>query len=81
MKRQYGSEFMNRIDKAIVFHPLRGERLEEILEIELGVVQQQVLETAKGRFPFPVTPGARNFLLKEWTDLQCGARTLKRAIE
>jgi ATP-dependent Clp protease ATP-binding subunit ClpA len=37
---------MNRIDKAIVFHPLRGERLEQILEIELGLVQQQVLETA-----------------------------------
>ncbi len=81
MKRQRGSEFMNRIDKAIVFHPLRCERLEQILEIEWGVVQQQVLETAKGRFPFPVTPGARNYLRKEWADLQCGAPALKRAIE
>ena len=48
-------EFMNRIDKVAVFHPLRIEQLEQILEIELGMVRQRVLETAKGRFLFRVT--------------------------
>jgi ATP-dependent Clp protease ATP-binding subunit ClpA len=65
----------------VVFHPLRSEQLEQILEIELGMVQQRVLETAKGRFLFRVTPGAREFLLREGTDLKYGARHLKRAIE
>ncbi|HEX2775370.1 MAG TPA: AAA family ATPase, partial [Candidatus Acidoferrales bacterium] len=48
-KRKFAPEFMNRIDKVIVFHPLRSQQLEQILEIELGMVQQRVLETAKGR--------------------------------
>ncbi len=80
-KRKFAPEFMNRIDKTIVFHPLRAEQLEQILEIELGMVQQRVLETAKGRFLFRVTQPAREFLLKEGTDLKYGARHLKRAIE
>jgi hypothetical protein len=45
------------------------------------MVQQRVLETAKGRFLFRVTPPAREFLLQEGTDLKYGARHLKRAIE
>jgi hypothetical protein len=80
-KRKFAPEFMNRIDKVVVFHPLRSEQLEQILEIELGMVQQRVLETAKGRFLFRVTQPAKNFLLKEGTDLKYGARHLKRAIE
>ncbi len=80
-KRKFAPEFMNRIDKMVVFHPLRSEQLEQILEIELGMVQQRVLETAKGRFLFRVTPPAREFLLREGTDLKYGARHLKRAIE
>jgi len=80
-KRKFAPEFMNRIDKTVVFHPLRSEQLEQILEIELGMVQQRVLETAKGRFLFRVTSSAREFLLKEGTDLKYGARHLKRAIE
>jgi len=80
-KRKFAPEFMNRIDKVVVFHPLRSEQLEQILEIELGMVQQRVLETAKGRFLFRLTRAAREFLLKEGTDLKYGARHLKRAIE
>jgi ATP-dependent Clp protease ATP-binding subunit ClpA len=80
-KRKFAPEFMNRIDKVVVFHPLRSQQLEQILEIELGMVQQRVLETAKGRFLFRVTPAAREFLLREGTDLKYGARHLKRAIE
>jgi ATP-dependent Clp protease ATP-binding subunit ClpB len=80
-KRKFAPEFMNRIDKVVVFHPLRSEQLEQILEIELGMVQQRVLETAKVRFLFRATQAAREFLLKEGTDLKYGARHLKRAIE
>jgi ATP-dependent Clp protease ATP-binding subunit ClpB len=79
--RKFAPEFMNRIDKVVVFHPLRTEQLEQILDIELAVVQQRVLETAKGRFLLRVTPAGREFLLREGTDLKYGARHLKRAIE
>jgi ATP-dependent Clp protease ATP-binding subunit ClpA len=72
---------MNRLDKVVVFHPLRREQLEEVLDIELGQVQQRVLETAKGQFLFRVTGAGKEFLLQEGTDQRYGARHLKRAIE
>jgi len=80
-RRKFSPEFMNRLDKVVVFHPLRREQLERVLEIELGQVQQRVLETAKGQFLFRVTDTGRDFLLKEGTDQRYGARHLKRAIE
>ncbi len=80
-KKKFSPEFMNRLDKVVVFHPLREEQLEQILEIELGMVQQRVLDTGRGQFLFRVTQPARKFLLQEGTDLKYGARHLKRAIE
>jgi len=80
-KKKFSPEFMNRLDKVVVFHPLRHEQLEQILEIELGMVQQRVLDTGRGQFLFRVTGGARKFLLQEGTDIKYGARHLKRAIE
>src|SRR5438128_5713274 len=78
-RRKFSPEFMNRLDKVVVFHPLRREQLEKVLEIELGQVQQRVLETAKGQFLFRVTDTGRDFLLQEGTDQRYGARHLKRA--
>ena len=80
-RRKFSPEFMNRLDKVVVFHPLQREQLEEVLNIELGQVQRRVLETAKGQFLFRVTDAGRDFLLREGTDQRYGARHLKRAIE
>jgi len=80
-RRKFSPEFMNRLDKVVVFHPLQRNQLEEVLEIELAQVQQRVLETARGQFLFRVTSAAREFLLTEGTDQRYGARHLKRAIE
>ncbi|HEV3219612.1 MAG TPA: AAA family ATPase [Candidatus Acidoferrales bacterium] len=80
-RRKFSPEFLNRLDKVVVFHPLRDEQLEQILQIELGQVQRRVLETARGQFLFRLTAGARTFLLREGTDTRYGARHLKRAIE
>jgi ATP-dependent Clp protease ATP-binding subunit ClpB len=80
-RRKFSPEFMNRLDKVVCFHPLKRQQLEEVLEIELGQVQQRVLETAKGQFLFRVTGQGKDFLLQEGTDQRYGARHLKRAIE
>jgi ATP-dependent Clp protease ATP-binding subunit ClpA len=80
-RRKFSPEFMNRLDKVVVFHPLRDIQLQQILEIELSMVQRRVLDTARGQFLFRVTPSARAYLLREGTDLKYGARHLKRAIE
>jgi ATP-dependent Clp protease ATP-binding subunit ClpB len=80
-RRKFSPEFMNRLDKVVVFHPLHRVQLEQVLDIELTMVQQRVLETAKGQFLFRVTDAGRDFLLQEGTDQRYGARHLKRAIE
>ena len=80
-RKKFSPEFLNRLDKVVVFHPLRDEQLEKILQIELEQVQRRVLETARGQFLFRLTTAAKTFLLKEGTDTRYGARHLKRAIE
>jgi ATP-dependent Clp protease ATP-binding subunit ClpB len=82
-RRKFTPEFMNRIDKTVVFGTLRDEHLREILEIELALVQNRVLFAAaatKG-FLIQVEQQAKEALLLEGTELKYGARHLKRAIE
>src|ERR1700720_3918090 len=80
-RRKFSPEFMNRLDKVVVFHPLRREQLDEVLEIELGQVQKRVLDSTTRPFFFRITGEGREFLLEEGTDQRYGARHLKRAIE
>jgi ATP-dependent Clp protease ATP-binding subunit ClpB len=80
-RRKFSPEFMNRLDKVVVFHPLKREDLDEVLEIELSNVQRRVLDTATRPFLFRITEEGRAFLLQEGTDQRYGARHLKRAIE
>jgi ATP-dependent Clp protease ATP-binding subunit ClpB len=80
-RRKFTPEFMNRIDKVVVFQTLGAEDMEQILTIELGHVRDRILETGAGAFAFSVSAEARAYLLTEGTDLKYGARHLKRAIE
>jgi ATP-dependent Clp protease ATP-binding subunit ClpA len=81
-RRKFSPEFMNRIDKVVVFKTLRPDHLEQILEIELGMVQQRILQaTGNHQFVFSCTTPVKKFLLEEGTDPKYGARHLKRAIE
>jgi ATP-dependent Clp protease ATP-binding subunit ClpA len=81
-RRKFTPEFMNRIDKTVVFRPLGEPELRKILSIELNMVQQRVFNSTNGAlFVFSLTEPAKDFLLAEGTDLKYGARHLKRAID
>ena len=80
-RRRFSPEFMNRLDKLVVFHPLKREELDGVLEIELRDFQERVLDSRMGPFLFRITEEGREFLLHEGTDQRYGARHLKRAIE
>ena len=82
-RRKFTPEFMNRIDKSVVFKTLREEHLREILEIELGMVQQRILYAAGATKGFLVhtSADAKEAILLEGTDPRYGARHLKRTIE
>jgi ATP-dependent Clp protease ATP-binding subunit ClpA len=81
-RRKFTPEFMNRIDKVVVFRPLGEPELRRILDLELGQVQQRILYSpADKTFVITVSDSGKDFLLTEGTDLKYGARHLKRAIE
>ena len=81
-RRKFTPEFMNRIDKVVVFKPLGEPELRRILDLELGQVQQRILYSpAEKCFVFTVSDTGKDFLLGEGTDVKYGARHLKRAIE
>lgn len=80
-RRKFSPEFMNRIDKVVVFRSLRDEHLKQILDIELGAVQERIMRGSSDKFVFKCTDAAKKFLLDEGIDFKYGARHLKRAIE
>jgi ATP-dependent Clp protease ATP-binding subunit ClpB len=81
-RRKFTPEFMNRIDKAVVFRSLGREELGQILTLELNLLQERIFNSVNTiPFVFKVTSEARAFLLREGTDMRYGARYLKRAIE
>jgi ATP-dependent Clp protease ATP-binding subunit ClpA len=80
-RRKFSPEFMNRLDKVVVFRSLSHEALREIIELELSHVQDRILSTGNGNFVLNCSDEAKDFLLKEGFDRRYGARPLKRAIE
>ncbi|HTH37486.1 MAG TPA: AAA family ATPase, partial [Pyrinomonadaceae bacterium] len=80
-KRKFSPEFMNRIDKVVVFRSLKEHHLRRILDIELASVQDRITESAGTKFIFECTDPAKEFLLNEGIDLKYAARHLKRSIE
>ena len=80
-RRKFSPEFMNRIDKTIVFTPLGTSELRDILELELAAVQRRLHKQKGPRFRFTCSDETRELLLKEGTDARYGARHLRRAIE
>src|SRR5882757_7994823 len=81
-RQKFTPEFLNHLDKIVVFRALGNEELNRIIDIELERVQQRVQTASAGKpFLIDVTGSARKFLLTEGIDLRYGARPLKRAIE
>jgi len=81
-KRKFSPEFMNRLDKVVVFRTLSANDMRQILDIELNDVQTRIMSSqTESQFIFRCTSEAKDFLLREGTDVKYGARHLKRAIE
>ncbi|MBA2340775.1 MAG: ATP-dependent Clp protease ATP-binding subunit [Pyrinomonadaceae bacterium] len=80
-RKKFSPEFMNRIDKVVVFRSLKEHHLRQILELELASVQDRVMRSAGTKFVFQCSDTAKEMLLREGIDFKYGARHLRRAIE
>jgi ATP-dependent Clp protease ATP-binding subunit ClpB len=80
-RRKFSPEFMNRIDKVVVFRSLKEHHLRQILDLELAAVQDRIMQSAGTKFVFQCSETAKDTLLKEGLDFKYGARHLKRSVE
>jgi ATP-dependent Clp protease ATP-binding subunit ClpB len=80
-RRKFSPEFMNRIDKVVVFRSLKEHHLRSILDLELQAVQDRIMMSAGTKFVFQCSDEAKDMLLQEGIDFKYGARHLKRAVE
>lgn len=77
-KRIFKPELLNRFDGLIVFHPLDSSHLKKIATLMLTKLKKRLYE--KG-FDLEITPTLVDFLVREGSDPQFGARPLNRAIQ
>ena len=80
-RRKFSPEFMNRLDKVVVFNTLHEKAIRRILDLELEMVQRRILAGGRGPFVLRCSDEVKEFLLNEGYDRRYGARPLKRAIE
>jgi len=80
-RRKFSPEFMNRIDKVVVFRSLKEHHLRQILDLELQAVQDRIMQSAGTKFVFQCSDSAKDMLMKEGLDFKYGARHLERAVE
>lgn len=71
-------EFINRLDDIIVFHSLTPENISEISEIMLSSLRKR-LESKNIRIV--LTEEAKKFIIKKGTNIEYGARPLRRTVE
>ncbi len=77
-RKIFNPEFLNRIDEIVVFHRLNREHLLKIVDIETAGVVNRLQERG---IRLELTEEARDFLVREGTSEEYGARPLRRAVQ
>ena len=78
IEKVFRPEFLNRLDGTIIFRHLTGEDLKGVIDMELVKVRERL--AARG-FNLVLNDEAKEYLIKKGSDLDFGARPLRRAIE
>ncbi len=78
LRATFKPEFLNRIDDIIMFHALRLEDIQHIVEIQLGLIDKRLKER---KLSLELTPDAKNYIAQQGYSPVYGARPLKRALQ
>ncbi len=78
IEKVFRPEFLNRLDDTIIFRHLNNEDLKEVIDLELGKVRDRLQERGHG---LELTEEAKQFLIRKGSNLDYGARPLRRALE
>jgi len=78
LKGKFKPEFLNRVDKVVVFHPLTHAHIKEIVELHVGYLQKRLNHR---KIDIELSPGGLEFLANKSYDPAYGARPVRRAIQ
>jgi ATP-dependent Clp protease ATP-binding subunit ClpC len=78
IERVFRPEFLNRLDDVIIFRHLNKDDLKKVIDFELGKVRERLRDRG---FEIDLTEAAKEFIIKQGSNLDYGARPLRRAIE
>jgi ATP-dependent Clp protease ATP-binding subunit ClpC len=78
IEKVFRPEFLGRMDDVIVFRHLTNDDLAKVVEMELSKVRERLAERG---LKLVLTDEAKSFLVKKGSNLDFGARPLRRAIE
>lgn len=78
VKHTLRPEFINRIDEIIVFHPLSASDLSSIVNLMLAKVGEKL---ARFEVKLDASEEAKKLLIAHGTDVEYGARPLRRTIQ
>jgi ATP-dependent Clp protease ATP-binding subunit ClpC len=78
LDRHFRPEFLNRVTEVVVFKALTQEDMKEIIDIELKDVRERLLQRG---LDLQLTDAAKEYVIEKGTNLDFGARPLKRALE
>lgn len=78
MLRVFNPEFLNRIDEAIVFHPLTREDVLKIIDIQINYIKANLKST---NTTIILDKKAKEIILEHGYKAEYGARPLRRAIQ
>jgi ATP-dependent Clp protease ATP-binding subunit ClpC len=78
IEKVFRPEFLNRLDDTIIFRHLNNEDLKDVIDLELGKVRHRLHDRGHG---LELTEEAKQFLIRKGSNLDYGARPLRRAIE
>jgi ATP-dependent Clp protease ATP-binding subunit ClpA len=78
LKKRFKPEFLNRLDKVIVFRSLTKENIEKIVDLQMAELSHRLCEK---KIDIKVTKGAKSLLVEKGYDIENGARPLKRTIQ
>ncbi len=78
IEKVFRPEFLNRVDDMIIFRHLTLDDLKEVIDLELSKVRERLRERG---WKLELTDDAKSFLVKKGSNLDYGARPLRRAIE
>jgi ATP-dependent Clp protease ATP-binding subunit ClpC len=78
LKKQFKPEFLNRLDKIVIFRALTRPNIKKIVNLQINELAKRLAEKS---ISINITEGAKSLIVEKGYDINNGARPIKRVIQ